>query len=264
MKRLKKNSIGFNTISSTNGLVSARGVKSKPNDLQVFGFTHEVGEGEKSLDNPYTLQNLDNGAMTVDGVNYAHSIKLTNNDMSIRVPVPVALNCVEGVSDYIYKDSDGVWKLKQLCQVFNSDDYLNLISFVNTYNDGSIVYKLGNKLLESSAGQNIEFAKSNRVKVIPRDESENNICKIFVKEEDVFIYLRYILSTYPQFSNIDTLKSWLIDNPIQLIFVSVTKSDYILSDYAQSLLNSFILQNQNEIFIEGYPDIEISGYIQKW
>lgn len=263
MKRLKKHAIGYNTVSSVDGVISARGVKSKPKNLEIFGYTHEIGEGEKSPYNPYVLQSLDSGAMNIDGVNYEHSIVLSNNDMSIQVPVPIPLNSVEGVSDYIFKDSDGVWKLKQLCQVFNSNDYLNLITFVNSQDDGSNVYKLGNPTLISSQGQNISFAKSNMVKVIPSSENQTNICKIFIREKDIFIYLRYFPNIYPQFSSVDTLKDWLTDNPIELIFVSLTESDHILSDYAQDLLNSFTLQNNNKIFVEGYPDIKISGYIQK-
>ncbi|MGN1412379.1 MAG: hypothetical protein ACI4WH_07750 [Oscillospiraceae bacterium] len=261
MKRLKKQAVGYNTVSSVDGVINARGVKSKPKNMKIFGYTHEIGEGEKSLDTPYELVSLDSGAMSVDGVDYEHSIKITNNDTTIQVPVPIALNSVESVSDYIYKDNE-LWKLKQLCQVFTSNDYLNLITLNDIKSDGSIVYKLGKSTINSN-NQNIAFAKSTRVEVVPRSENRGNICKIFAKGNDVALYLRYSPSTYPQFSSVSTLKEWLTGNPIELVFVSLIATDHILSDYAQNLLNSFTLQNQNRVFVEGYPDLKISGYIQK-
>ena len=52
-QQLKKYSIGYNTISSVDGVINARGVKSYPNNLEIYGYTHEIGTGEKSPDNPY-------------------------------------------------------------------------------------------------------------------------------------------------------------------------------------------------------------------
>ena len=262
MKRLKKHAIGYNTLSSENGVISARGVKSKPKNVEIFGYTNEIGEGEKSPDNQYTLQSLDSGAMSVDGVDYEHSIKITNRDTTIQVPVPTPLNSVNSVSDYIYRDTDEIWKLKQLCQFVTSSDYLDLITFNSKKDDGTLVYKLGKSTI-SSADQNVDFAKSNRVEVVPRSEDRGNICKIFAKGNDVALYLRYSSSIYPQFSSVSTLRAWLTSNPIKVVFVSLVVTEHILSEYAQKLLNSFTLQNQNEVFVEGYPDIKISGYIQK-
>lgn len=303
MRQLKKHSIGFNTVSSVDGVISAQGVKSKPNNLEVFGYTHEVGESEKSPDNPYTLVSLDNGNVNLydennlseiqitsyyerrqglsldypktgfycifytkaDSINAydsiqikflyqdgtyqswttscaitqpklyeipknvekvliynggsdatsreffdryenllildssimpseyitdEHSIVLSNNDTTIQVPVPIALNSVEGTSDYIYKNSDGVWKLKQ-----NN-------SIIDNYND----------------------------ETIPTS---------------------YISST-------DNLGAGAT-----IIYQLDSQITHILSDYAQDLLNSFTLKNQNEIYVEGYPDLKVSGYIQK-
>lgn len=58
---IREHSIGYNTITSTNGIISTRGVKSKLNNIEIYGYTHEVGEGEKSPDNQYTLVSLDSG-----------------------------------------------------------------------------------------------------------------------------------------------------------------------------------------------------------
>ena len=65
MKRLKKHAIGYNTVSSVDRVVSTRGVKSKPKNLEIYGYTHEIGEGEKSPDNPYKFVNLDSGNMNL-------------------------------------------------------------------------------------------------------------------------------------------------------------------------------------------------------
>lgn len=323
MKRLKKNSIGFNTISSTNGLVSARGVKSKPKNLEIFGYTHEIGEGEKSPDNPYKLRSLDIGNMNLcrdwnfssdlftvygnkltltvtenttryqisskkaftykkdkiylflkyqgtftDGasapifrirflnsngynvtekqITYSnfnkcvvldlsnidvtkimyynltmegltndgnadydftldivlseyyissyfedkHSIVISNNDTAIQVPVPVALNSVNSFSDYIYKDTDNLWKLVQ--------NTATIDSYNNEYISTPYISSTG----ELSAGATVIYQ---------------------------------------------------LETPVM----------HVLSDYSQDLLNSFELQNNNEISVEGLPEIKISGYIQK-
>lgn len=305
MKQLKKHSIGFNTVSSKNGIISGRGVKSKPNNLQIYGYTYEIGEGEKSTDNPYKLVSLDNGNVNlysedkikintvgrltstgkkvygielpsptsgyyrvqaepsteypltynfynvetneliennwniainsnyssrgttikvkdglglllydcrdnskssftnrtnlmiidanvglIDYISDTHSIKLTNNDKIIQVPVPIPLNSVEGVSDYIYKDTNRIWKLKQ-----NNNT-------INSYNDEDISTSYISSTNDLSAGATVIYQLDNQI-------------------------------------------------------------THILSDYAQDLLNSFTLQNHNEIYIEGYPEILISGYIQK-
>ena len=50
--------------------------------------------------------------------------------------------------------------------------------------------------------------------------------------------------------------------PVTIIYQLETRIEHVLSDYAQNLLNSFELQNNNEISVEGLPEIKISGYIQ--
>jgi hypothetical protein len=34
--KIKKHSIGYNTVSSVDGVISAKGVKSKPSNIQIF------------------------------------------------------------------------------------------------------------------------------------------------------------------------------------------------------------------------------------
>lgn len=265
MKQLKKSSVGYNTVSSMNGVISARGVKSYPKNLEIFGYTQELGEGEKSPDNPYTLISLDSGAMSVDGVDYEHSIVLSNNDTTIQVPVPIALNRIDGVSDYIYKDTDGIWKLKQLFMTFDSAKYLDSLKLTSTSSTSStyqIVYKDSNPLTVKEYCVSTYY-KSNMFSLVNFEESRDNIAKFFRNNDYFSLYLRYSSEDYPQFSDIDTLRAWLVDNPIKIVYNSNMIKEHILSDYAQDLLNSFMIQNQNEIFVEGYPDLKVSGYIQK-
>ena len=395
MKRLKKHSIGYNTVSSTNGLVSARGVKSKPNDLQVFGFTHEIGEGEKSPDNPYTLVSLDSGNMNlcnnwnytsnlftiignritvqkasntiqyaissfkeftydktklyiylkyrgsftagakipvcsiklytvekkqlyyrmisdrypkdgfnkcieidlssidinsiayysliIEGLTYdgsadydftvdvlmcenyiysyfedKHSIVLSNNDRTIRVPTPIALNCVKNISDYIYKDIDGTWKLAQNCRKYEftgkenfTIQSINSFGIVNFLTSDLRFKKFSSCICSHFVLQNTTISNTKVECIYPAETSS--------------LYLR-IHQT--RFSTVDALKTYLAEQyqsnvPITLVFYLYTPISHVLSDYTQQLLNSFTLQNTNRIFVDGYPDVKISGYIQK-
>lgn len=256
--KFKKHSIGYNTVSSVDGIISTRGVKSKPNDLQVFGYTHEIGEGEKSPDNSYQLISLDNGSMSIDGVEYEHSIKLTNNNKTVQVPVPVCLNSVGGVSDRIIKKEDGYYVEKNI-----QDIIVDKISSVREQQNGY-----------TKSNINIENGKVTNANKIVCDKllSKNIWLDIFTLE-----YIRNSASAYPdlvvaymltsRFTTNDTatkneILAYLKDNPIRILY-QVENPYYLkLSDYAQELLNSFTLQNNNKIWIEGYPDIKVGGYLQ--
>lgn len=72
---LKKHTIGYNTVSSVDGIINARGVKSKPNNMEIMGYTHEVGEGEKSPDNPYELMGLNSGKINEKMIFYGNKNK---------------------------------------------------------------------------------------------------------------------------------------------------------------------------------------------
>lgn len=264
MKKLKKHAIGYNTVSSIEGVINTRGVKSYPNDLQIFGYTKEVGEGEKSPDNPYVLVSLDSGAMTVDGVDYEHSIKLTNNDTTIQVPVSIALNSVEGVSDYIYKDN-GIWKLKQMCNKCEVDsNRFNLVStaknvfyavYITDYQGGKQKTAISNSYTyvgNVSTGNLLEDLEESFC--FGFNPSPNSYPRLYIKDTrytttaDFRNYLQSLTE-----SGIPLTIAYQLKNPVE----------HTLSDYAQDLLNSFTLQNHNEIWVEGYPDIKISGYLQK-
>lgn len=261
---LKKHSIGFNVVSSTNGVVTARGVKSKPNDLQVFGFTHEVGEGEKSPDNPYILQSLDSGAMSTDGVGYEHSIKINNNDRMIQVPTPIPLNSVEDFSDRIIKKED-VYYVEQNIKKFIIDDSIESNYFI----------------IQNQRSGIVQFA----TRVPDRDGRVANKDKIWCDKlvslynemdfyehirnpnaqnpNSIIVYLSIRRMTKNSTVTEDEVLAYLKDNPLTLLY-QVENPYYLrLSDYAQQLLNSFELQNDNTIFVEGLPEITISGYLQK-
>ena len=76
-QQLKKYSIGYNTISSVDGVINARGVKSYPNNLEIYGYTHEIGTGEKSPDNPYILKSLDSGNVNLYSKDKITDIQVT-------------------------------------------------------------------------------------------------------------------------------------------------------------------------------------------
>lgn len=262
MKQLKKHAIGYNTVSSKNGVINARGVKSKPNDIQIFGYTHEIGTGEKSPDNPYVLESLDSGAMSVDGVEYEHSIILSNNGMSLQVPVPIALNSVEGVSDYIFKDENGVWKLIQMCKKyeFTSEESISLQT-INNFGIANFLYEIANVELSQS------FLICNCLKkqnsVIAKTYKEG-----YMRTDYASLKLMYIRIKVERASTVEEFKNFLAEQyengtPLTIIYQLETPIEHTLSDYAQDLLNSFTLQNQNRVFVEGYPDIKVSGYLQK-
>ena len=368
---LKNHTIGYNTVSSVDGIINARGVKSKPNNMEIMGYTHEIGEGEKSPDNPYVLQSLDSGATdlaksmttinlfiddngylmnhpynvtiyiacspntsyiinrtkyqatiqkniacssgvpknglkvsnsvpfpkgdtsimytTTSNASYlifqvyltstyvndynnnilykglsiyeqnGHSIKITNNDKTIQVPTPIALNCVEGVSDRIVKKEDGYYYIEQNIQDIITDKNNTTREQENGYTKFNIDIENG------------KVTSKNKI-----------ICdKLLVKGTGVNIftseYIRSSLSLYPdlivaymltsRFTNnskatATEISAYLKDNPLEILY-QVENPYYLrLSDYAQQLLNSFELQNQNEISVEGLPEIKISGYIQ--
>ena len=399
--KLKKHSIGYNIVTSTNGVITAMGVKSKPNSIEVSGYTHEVGEGEKSPDNPYALVSLDSGNMnlcnnwnytsnlftiignritvqkasntiqyaissfkeftydktklyiyfkysgsftagakipvcsiklytvkkkelyyimisdkyainrfnkcieinlssidinsiayyslTIEGLTYdgsadydftidvlmcenyissyfedGHSIVLSNNSMSIQIPIPVTLNSVEDANDYIFKDKSGVWKLTQMCKKyeFTGDETIALQS-TNSFNLANFLYHvddavyLQNFLLCNMLKRQLTNIANTYEEGFLRTRNSSTMSK--------YLYLRVKTE---RASNVEEFKSFLEGKyangtPLTIIYQLETPITHVLSDYTQELLNSFELQNQNNIFIEGYPDIKISGYLQK-
>ena len=377
---LKNHTIGYNTVSSVDGIINARGVKSKPNNMEIMGYTHEVGEGEKSPDNPYQLVSLDSGNVNLytpdsvseivvtnegairkgieldvskfrsgyisifhtsnidisdskwsqKGINIKffrngkydnltewclvlssrteqipedvskillyetnasnggfdiyqdltildspilptepvtdeHSIVLSNGDMSIRVPTPTVLHSVAGKSDILTKKNGSIWGIKVRTSVFNSDNYISTLKYHGESSTGTHVYRIGDT---ASIGQelkgNISVCISNFLRIMPKSIDVENVAKLFHLGDKKWLFIRYQHSLYPQFSSVEVLKEFLLENPIEIIFPADAETFIPLSDYAQQLLNSFTLQNQNEISIEGLPEIKISGYIQNY
>lgn len=261
---IKKHTIGFNSVLSENGVINAKGVKSKPNKLQISGYTHEIGTGEKSPDNPYILQSLDSGSIHVDGIEYEHSIIISNNDTTIQVPVPIALNSVEGVSDYIYKDSDGTWKLMQNNKKYEfiGNETVTLQS-TNGYEIANFLYNIDDSVYLQT------FLLCNMLKrqlTAIADTQEEGFLR--TRTSSTRTKLLYFRLKIERASTVEEFKNFLAEQyengtPLTIIYQLENPIVHTLSDYAQDLLNSFTLQNQNEISVEGYPDIKISGYIQK-
>ena len=117
--KIKKHSIGYNTVSSVDGIISTRGVKSKPNNIQIFGYTHEIGDGEKSPDNSYQLVGLDSGNVNLcNGWNYSNnlftiidnhlSVKVTNNTTQYRISTSQTIKYDKNIM-YIYVKFDGTF-----------------------------------------------------------------------------------------------------------------------------------------------------------
>ena len=401
MKRLKKHAIGYNTVSSVDGVISARGVKSKPKNLEIFGYTHEIGEGEKSPDNPYGLVSLDSGNMnlcnnwnytsdlftiignritvqkasntiqytissfkeftydktklyiylkyrgsftagakipvcsiklynaerkelyyimisdrysinrfnkcieinlssidinsiayysliieslTYDGSadydftidvlmceNYIssyfedeHSIVLSNDNKVIQVPTPLALNRVRNVKDRIIKKNN-LYYVEQNTKKFIIDDSIksnyfllqsqknNIVQFATRFpdRDGKIVND--NKI---RCDKLVSYYTDITFKEHIRNAASNS-------PHSVIVYLSIRRMTENSTVTGDEILAYLKDNPLTLLY-QVENPYYLkLSDYAQELLNSFTLQNENNIYVDGNPDIEISGYLQK-
>ena len=259
MKQIKKYSIGYNTIASTNGVINGRGVKSKPTDLQIYGFTREIGEGAKSPDNPYKLISLDSGAMSVDGVEYEHSIKLINSGKAIQVPTPISLNSVEGVSDRIVKKEDGYYVEQNI-----QDIIVDKINAIREQKNGYIKFNI-----DVENGKVINTNKIICDKLLVKGIWQDSFTLEYIRSSTALypnLLVAYMLTS--RFTNnseatATEISAYLKDNPLTVLY-QVENPYYLrLSDYAQQLLNSFELHNQNEIFVEGYPDLKISGYIQK-
>lgn len=259
---IKKHSIGYNTVSSVDGVISAKGVKSKPNNIQIFGYTHEIGEGEKSPDNPYKLVSLDSGNMSVNGVEYEHSITLTNNNTTIQVPVPIALNSVENINDKIVKKNNEYYIEQNINDiVVDEESSITLREQQNGYTKISINITNG------------RIVDNNKI-----------ICnKILVSAQtflDIFQYeyIRSSISKYPNIivayiltnrftSNTTATKqeicSYLQNNNIRILYQVNIPQYRRLPNIAQELLNSFVLENKNNISIKGNPTFKITGYLQK-
>lgn len=375
---IKKHSIGHNTVTSIDGIISTRGVKSKPNDIRIFGYTHEIGKGEKSPNNPYKLVDLDSGNVNLYNVNditniqitndghsrkgiilessifksgycsifftnnnslnitqnnsiniksifkdgtyedynirctlyvnrvvkiekniakiiiYSsgssasdnyfdlyenltildspilptetiteeHSITLTNNNTTIQVPILVQLRSVEDVSDYIFKDTDGIWKLMQNCQKYEFSGNENFSVYQNVFfTDNTITdYQANNCVVCNS---NFYTAIKNQVSAFDMTSQINNSICFRIKPYNNTIYIK---ST--SFTTKNSFMSWLlkqyeVGTPLIMIYQLKIPIVHTLSNYAQELLNSFVLENKNNISVEGNPNIEISGYLKK-
>ena len=158
--------------------------------IMYYNLTMEGLTNDGSADYDFTLDIVLSEYYISSYFEDKHSIILSNNYTAIQVPVPVALNSVNSFSDYIYKDTDNLWKLVQ--------NTATIDSYNNEYISTPYISSTG----ELSAGATVIYQ---------------------------------------------------LETPVE----------HTLSDYAQNLLNSFTLQNQNRIFVEGNPDIKVSGYIQK-
>lgn len=328
MKRLKKHAIGYNTLSSENGVISARGVKSKPNDLQILGYTHEIGEGEKSPDNPYELMGLDSGKINEKMIFYGNKNRffgefflgggypsftgnLAMNSTASYCDIVVEENAKyslskKGATNFYTYTIVFLDKNKSKLSVGSADSKYNTISDLSMVKSGNYFIKATFTTPQNCRYIRVGWLTTSEIpiqlelsdSVTEYVEPDNRICtdehSIIISNNDTAIQVPVpvALNSVNSFSDYiykDTDNLWkLVQNTatidsynneyISTPYISSTGSlsagatviyqletpvEHTLSDYAQNLLNSFTLQNQNEVFVEGYPDIKISGYIQK-
>lgn len=323
MKRLKKHAIGYNTVSSVDGVISTLGVKSKPKNIEIFGHTREVGEGEKSPDNPYKLRSLDIGNMNLCrdwnfGSNlftvYGNKLTLTVTENTTRYQISSKMQfSYKKDKIYIFLKYQGAFTAGASAPIFR-------IRFLNgngySVTEKQIVYSNFNKCLTINLSV-VDVSKissySLTIEGLTNDGnadydftldivlSEYYISSYFEDKHSIILSNNYTAIQVPiplalsrvgsstdyifkdtdnlwklvqNTATIDSYNNEYISTPYisstgelsagaTVIYQLETPVEHTLSDYAQNLLNSFTLQNNNKIFVEGYPDIKISGYIQK-
>ena len=327
MKRIKKHSISYNTVSSTNGVVTARGVKSKPNNIEVYGYTREVGEGEKSPDNPYTLVSLDSGKIdktlvyygnknkfigefyTGGYVSFSGNMAVNSNssycDILVEENTKYTLSKKETTNFYTYTIAFFDENKKKIA-VASTDSKYNTISDLEMVKSGNYFIRATFTTPKNCKYIRVSWLATSKLSIqletgstatsyiepcnsICTDEHSiilsNNYTAIQVpiplalsrvgsstdyifKDNDDSWKLAQNTATIDSYAGEDISTAYIsstgsLSAGATVIYQLETPVEHALSDYAQVLLNSFTLQNNNKIFVEGYPDIKISGYIQK-
>lgn len=323
MKRLKKHAIGYNTVSSVDGVVFARGVKSKPKNLEIFGYTHEVGEGEKSPDNPYKLQSLDIGNMNLCRnwnfssnlfTVYGNKLTLTVTENTTRYQISSKMQfSYKKDKIYLFLKYQGVFTAGASAPIFrirflNDNGYnvtekqvvysnfnkciaINLstvdVSKISSYsltvegltNDGSADYDFTLDIGLSEYYISSYFEDKHSIVISNNDTAiqvpvplalsrVGSSTDYIFKDNDDSWKVAQNTATIDSYAGEDISTAYIsstgsLSAGATVIYQLETPVEHTLSDYAQNLLNSFTLQNQNRIFVEGNPDIKVSGYIQK-
>ena len=325
--KIKKYSIGYNTIASTNGVISAKGVKSKPKNLEIYGYTHEIGEGEKSPGNPYELVCLDSGKIDKTMVHYCNKNKFIGEFYTggyVSFSGNMAVNSNSSYCDILVEENTKYTLSKKETTNFYTytiaffDENKKKIAVAsteskyNTISDLEMV-KSGNYFIRATftTPKNCKYIRVSWLAIsglsiqletgstatsymepcnhICTDEHSiilsNNYTAIQVpiplalsrvgsstdyifKDNDDSWKLAQNTATIDSYAGEDISTAYIsstgsLSAGATVIYQLETPVEHALSDYAQDLLNSFTMQNNNKIFVEGYPDIKISGYIQK-
>ena len=206
------------------------------------------------------LMVLDSSMMPDTYISDEHSITLTNNETTIQVPIPVQLRSVEGVSDYIFK-TDGIWKLMQNCQKYEFNGNEDCKAFENVFYIMDTVknYQANNCVVCNS---NFYTAIKNQGSAFEMTSQINNsICF----RTEPYNNTIYIYST--GFTTKNSFMSWLIEQyevgtPLIMIYQLKIPIVHTLSDYAQELLNSFVLGKDNIISVTDNAEFKIKGWIK--
>lgn len=308
MKRLK-NAIGYNTVSSVDGIISARGVKSKPKNLEIFGYTHEIGTGEKSPDNPYKLRSLDIGNVNLYSKDKITDIQVTNTG-AVRKGFEIDASKFKSSYCTIYFDeentspnlSDGTSVGINIKFLYKNGTYETFTR--KNHIEHSRIDKITEdveKVIIYNAGHNLNAEYFSLYADLMIIDSSIMPSEYITDEHSIILSNNYTAIQVPvplALSRVgsstdyifkDNDDSWklaqntaTIDSyageDISTAYISSTGSlsagativyqldspvIHTLSRYAQDLLNSFELETQNKIYVEGNPDIKVSGYIQK-
>ena len=103
-----------------------------PEDVSKI-LLYETNASNAGFDIYQDLTILDSPILPTEPVTDEHSIVLSNNDKTIQVPTPIALNCVEGVSDRIVKKEDGYYYIEQNIQTVSVDKTISIREQKNGY-----------------------------------------------------------------------------------------------------------------------------------
>ena len=238
MKRLKKHAIGYNTVSSVDGVISARGVKSYLNKLEIFGKATNVGQAKFFS---FSAKDFVKGTISVQdgsfrsGADYPNRIR-SDNIFSFNFDIIVV--CDDGYKYNVsYYDEANTWiKCENTETIFSGTTIIpentkfRLILGTST-----------NSIVNTSIATHIHILTKYSIKLHINDSIIQVPTPCDLSENDALLKL----------------------NDKYVIYQHSDKTYIELPERSQNLLNSFTLQNQNRIFVEGTPNIKVSGYLQK-
>lgn len=220
---------------------------------------YEAGSGANGryFDLYKNLTILDTSILPTETITEEHSITLTNNNTTIQVPTPFELLSVKKTSDYIFKDENRTWKLVKNCAKY---EFTGNEKFqIQSINDFGIVNFITNDLKFKNYSLCICSHLKYKQAVIAVTQTEG--CYLV---NTASLYLRIYQSRCPTVADFKTYlsKQYSNNTPLTLIYYTLSSETYTLSDYAQELLNSFVLEKDNIISVTDNAEFKIKGWIK--